>query len=141
MVMAEYRAQMGDEDHWTMADDELIELTITHLEDSGIVPAARRRTIGGTVLRSPFSYPVFLNAYEQHRLRLAEGTGIHDLLSIGRNGEFDHILMEDIYWRTRARVDAWVAQQGALKTRGSFSEGRSASEKSGSSQSLVQRRQ
>jgi len=24
------------------------------------------------------------------------------LYSIGRNGEFAHILMEDVYWRTRA---------------------------------------
>ena len=26
-----------------------------------------------------------------------------------RHGEFDHILMEDIYWRTLDRVDSWVA--------------------------------
>jgi hypothetical protein len=33
-----------------------------------------------------------------------QSTGIENLLSIGRNGEFAHIFMEDVYWRTRKKV-------------------------------------
>ena len=29
---------------------------------------------------------------------------IENLLSVGRNGEFAHIFMEDVYWRTRKKV-------------------------------------
>jgi hypothetical protein len=61
------------------------------------------------VLRQPLGYPVFHRSYEADRQRLERGTGIAGLLSIGRNGEFDHILMEDIYWRTLAKVEAWLA--------------------------------
>ena len=25
-------------------------------------------------------------------------------MSVGRNGEFDHLLMEDVYWRTVRRI-------------------------------------
>ncbi|MEJ7700844.1 MAG: hypothetical protein WKF71_14520 [Pyrinomonadaceae bacterium] len=32
-----------------------------------------------------------------------QSTGIENLLSIGRNGEFAHIFMEDVYWRTRKK--------------------------------------
>ena len=70
---------------------------------------AHARCIGGTVLRQPLGYPVFHRSYEAARQRLEQGTGIDGLLSIGRNGEFDHILMEDIYWRTLAKVEAWLA--------------------------------
>jgi hypothetical protein len=35
---------------------------------------------------------------------------VTDLLSVGRNGEFAHILMEDVYWRTLARVRTWMRQ-------------------------------
>ena len=108
MVMAEYGAQIDDA-HWTMSDEDLISLTVDHLHDSGIVTGARDRLIGGNVMRAKLAYPVFLNRYEPDRVRLADGTGVRDLLSIGRNGEFDHILMEDIYWRTLDRVDSWVA--------------------------------
>jgi protoporphyrinogen oxidase len=108
MVMAEYGAQIDDA-HWTMSDEDLISLTVDHLHDSGIVTGARDRLIGGNVMRAKLAYPVFLNRYEPNRVRLAHGTGVRDLLSIGRNGEFDHILMEDIYWRTLDRVDSWVA--------------------------------
>ena len=56
--------------------------------------------LGGSVLRSTIAYPVFLLDYEAQRQRWAASSGIDGLISVGRNGEFDHILMEDIYWRT-----------------------------------------
>ena len=32
-----------------------------------------------------------------------------DIVTQASPGEFDHILMEDIYWRTLAKVEAWLA--------------------------------
>ena len=34
---------------------------------------------------------------------------IAGLYSVGRNGEFAHILMEDVYWRTLAKTRDMVA--------------------------------
>lgn len=51
-------------------------------------------------MRTPYAYPVFSLDYEAERQDWARGTGVDGLVSIGRNGEFDHILMEDLYWRT-----------------------------------------
>jgi stalled ribosome rescue protein Dom34 len=56
------------------------------------------------VLRTPIAYPVFLKRYEQQRVAFQRSTGIAGLYSIGRNGEFDHILMEDVYVRTQRRM-------------------------------------
>ena len=33
-----------------------------------------------------------------------QGTGVTGLYSVGRNGEFAHILMEDVFWRTRRKL-------------------------------------
>jgi hypothetical protein len=60
--------------------------------------------MGCRVLRTPFAYPVFLNKYEDDRKRFQQSTGIESLYSIGRNGEFDHLLTEDVFWRTEAKM-------------------------------------
>ena len=46
----------------------------------------------------------FLNEYERERKQFEKSTNIPNLLSVGRNGEFSHIFMEDVYWRTRRKV-------------------------------------
>jgi protoporphyrinogen oxidase len=91
-----------DEPAWTMPEDRLAELCLEHL--TPIVPDVRRRFMGAQVLRTPIAYPVFLNEYEEERQRLKRSTGVEGLYSIGRNGEFAHILMEDVYWRTLAKT-------------------------------------
>ena len=68
----------------------------------------RRRYLGCRVLRTPIAYPVFLTAYEPQRLELERGLPIAGLRTIGRNGEFAHILMEDVYWRTLGAVHRLV---------------------------------
>jgi protoporphyrinogen oxidase len=83
---------------WTMSDDALGELCVRQLKR--IVPSARSRYLGCRVMRTPIAHPVFLREYEAERESFAAGTGIDGLYSIGRNGEFAHILMEDVYWRT-----------------------------------------
>ena len=62
------------------------------------------------MLRTPVAYPVFLNAYETDRLALERGLPVEGLYSIGRNGEFAHIFMEDVYWRTLRAVHRLAAQ-------------------------------
>jgi protoporphyrinogen oxidase len=93
-----------------MPEDKLVELCLTHL--SAIVPDVRQLFLGSQVLRTPIAYPVYLNAYESHRLRLRQTTGVAGLYSIGRNGEFAHILMEDVYWRTLGWMRQVVAELG-----------------------------
>jgi protoporphyrinogen oxidase len=87
---------------WSSPDDRLVELCLDHL--TPIVRDARQRFLGAQVLRTPIAYPVYLSEYESDRLHLRQSTGVKGLYSIGRNGEFAHILMEDVYWRTLARV-------------------------------------
>jgi protoporphyrinogen/coproporphyrinogen III oxidase len=87
---------------WKMADEELGTHCLGHLED--IYPGLRDRYLGCAVLRTPIAHPIFLNAYEPERLELGKRSPIAGLFSIGRNGEFAHILMEDVYWRTLARL-------------------------------------
>ena len=87
---------------WSSPDDRLVELCLDHL--TPIVRDVRQRFLGAQVLRTPIAYPIFLNEYESDRLRLRQSTGVKGLYSIGRNGEFAHILMEDVYWRTLTRV-------------------------------------
>ncbi|MGH2648837.1 MAG: hypothetical protein ACRDE8_14765, partial [Ginsengibacter sp.] len=55
-------------------------------------------------LRTSIAYPVFLNECEKDRQDFEQSTHIKNLLSIGRNGEFAHKFMEDVYWRTRKKV-------------------------------------
>lgn len=101
LLTADLGCQLDDA-LWRMADAGLAELCLEHLEE--IVPGARRRYLGYRVLRTPVAYPVFHNSYEAERQRLGRGTGIGGLYSIGRNGEFAHLLMEDVYWRTKEKV-------------------------------------
>jgi protoporphyrinogen/coproporphyrinogen III oxidase len=69
-----------------------------------IIPGAREKFLGAKVLKTPIAYPVFLNEYETERQAFEKSTDIENLLSVGRNGEFAHIFMEDVYWRTRKKV-------------------------------------
>lgn len=107
LITADIGAEIGDE-HWTMDDGELGELCITALTD--IVPSARRDYLGCRVTRITNAYPVFALDYEAERQQLATTVGVERLLSIGRNGEFAHILMEDVYWRTIRRARQLAAE-------------------------------
>jgi oxygen-dependent protoporphyrinogen oxidase len=101
MITVDIGCEVGDE-YWRMPDERLGDLAIDALDP--IVPGIRQRYLGCRVLRTPIAYPIFLNEYEEARQRLRRTTGVQGLYSIGRNGEFAHILMEDVYWRTRRVV-------------------------------------
>lgn len=94
--------EVGD-GHWTMPDNELAALCLDGICE--MYPEFRQRYRGaGGIVRTPIAYPVYLLDYEEERLRFSRDSGVNGLYSIGRNGEFAHILMEDIYWRTLKRV-------------------------------------
>lgn len=94
--------EVGDH-HWMMSDEGLAELCLDGL--CRIYPQLRDKYRGaGGLLKTPIAYPVYHAKYEQHRQAFARSSGVEGLYSIGRNGEFAHILMEDIYWRTLKRT-------------------------------------
>jgi protoporphyrinogen/coproporphyrinogen III oxidase len=101
LITVDIGCEVGDE-IWRMDDESLGKLCLEHLKP--IIPGAAQKYQGCRVLRTPIAYPVFLNEYEQNRQQLERSTGIEGLHSIGRNGEFCHSLMEDVYWRTQRKM-------------------------------------
>jgi protoporphyrinogen/coproporphyrinogen III oxidase len=106
MLTVDIGCEVGDE-IWSMADESLGEFCLHRLET--LVPRLRHRYLGSGVLRTAVAHPVFLREYESDRLALERGLPIAGLHSIGRNGEFAHILMEDVYWRTLRKVHQLAA--------------------------------
>jgi oxygen-dependent protoporphyrinogen oxidase len=101
LITVDIGCEVGDE-MWAMADDQLGELCLDHLRS--IIPRVRELYLGCRVLRTPIAYPVFLNDYEEDRKRFEYSMGVEGLYSVGRNGEFAHIFMEDVYWRTLKKM-------------------------------------
>jgi protoporphyrinogen oxidase len=100
-VTADIGCVVGDET-WTASDEELGKRCIAGLDR--MVPGLANAYLGCRVMRTALAYPVHKAEYEQDRKRFEIGTGIDGLYSIGRNGEFQHILMEDVFWRTRRKL-------------------------------------
>jgi protoporphyrinogen/coproporphyrinogen III oxidase len=98
-----------DGDLWRASDEALGSLCLSQVDR--IFPGVHARYLGCRVLRTPIAYPVFLKEYEATRRRFEVSTGIRGLISIGRNGEFAHLLMEDVYWRTLRKMRALVAAE------------------------------
>lgn len=106
MVTVDIGTEVGSE-LWNLDDETVGERCLTELER--LVPGVRRRYLGCRVVKSPIAYPVLALEHEAARADFAaHGTGVEGLFSLGRNGEFAHILMEDIYWRTRRVVGQWA---------------------------------
>ncbi|CAN5497775.1 protoporphyrinogen oxidase [soil metagenome] len=101
IITVDIGCEKGDE-LWEMDEEKLTELCLENLKK--IIPDARERFLGAKVLKTPIAYPVFLNEYETVRKDFEKSTNVENLLSIGRNGEFAHIFMEDVYWRTQKKV-------------------------------------
>jgi protoporphyrinogen/coproporphyrinogen III oxidase len=101
MITVDIGCEKNDQ-FWSMDEEQLSMLCLEHI--TKIIPEAKQRYLGASVLRTPIAYPVFLSEYEAARRAFRESTKIDNLLSIGRNGEFSHIFMEDVYWRTQKKV-------------------------------------
>jgi oxygen-dependent protoporphyrinogen oxidase len=108
-VLCDIGAAVGDA-HWSMDDEALGRYCVEHL--APLIPGVAHRYLGCRVMRTPVAYPVYLNEYEDERLALLRSTGVDGLLSVGRNGEFSHDLMEDVYWRTMDAVHRWLVDAG-----------------------------
>jgi len=104
-VTCDIGCQVGDAT-WTASETELSAQCLEGL--NRMVPGLAQRYLGCRVVKTALAYPVYLTQYEAERKRFAVGTGVDGLMSIGRNGEFAHILMEDVYWRTRHKLAAWL---------------------------------
>lgn len=100
-VTADIGCSVGDE-IWTLPDEELGRRCITAL--AAILPGVTDRYLGCRVMRTPLAYPVYRQEYEAERRQFEQGSGVDGLVSVGRNGEFMHILMEDVFWRTRRKI-------------------------------------
>jgi hypothetical protein len=109
LITVDIGCEVGDA-YWTMPREKLTALCLDGISE--IFPHLRKKFLGESrILRTPVAYPVFRLQYEQERLRFAAGTGVEGLWSFGRNGEFSHLLMEDVYWRTLRKTAAlanWV---------------------------------
>jgi protoporphyrinogen/coproporphyrinogen III oxidase len=101
LITVDIGCEVGDE-IWKMDDERLGNLCVEQLKP--IIPNAAQIYRGCRVLRTPIAYPVYLNEYEADRQQLEQSTGIAGLHTIGRNGEFSHSLMEDVYWRTQRKM-------------------------------------
>lgn len=102
-----------DDEFWNMDERILTELCLSHLES--VIVDVRKRFLGSNVLRTPIAYPVFLNEYEKERLDFERTTPIDNLLSIGRNGEFAHRFMEDVYWRTQKKIKTFMKKESLVE--------------------------
>jgi oxygen-dependent protoporphyrinogen oxidase len=111
-VTCDIGCKVGDE-MWTATDEILGSLCVNALER--IVPGLSKRFLGCRVVRTPLAYPVFLAEYEADRRRFEQGTGVEGLYSVGRNGEFAHILMEDVFWRTRRKLVGLLDSQTPVR--------------------------
>ena len=109
LLTADIGCEVGD-DRWRMSDEDLGALCVGHLDL--LFPRVAARYRGCRVLRTPIAYPVFLKDYEVDRRRFELSSGVDGLYSIGRNGQFAHALMEDVYWRTLKSMRDLVATQG-----------------------------
>lgn len=101
IITVDIGCEKGDE-IWSMEEATLTELCLKNLER--VIPDARKRFLGSDIIRTTISYPVFLKEYEEDRKKFEQSTNIANLLSVGRNGEFSHMFMEDVYWRTQKKV-------------------------------------
>ena len=100
LITADIGAEIGDE-HWTMDDDALGELCVEHLDRSSPTSGARYLGVGAPdAARLPGVPP----SYEADRPGSSRAPASTGLMTIGRNGEFAHILMEDVYWRVLDRI-------------------------------------
>jgi protoporphyrinogen oxidase len=101
IITVDIGCEKGD-GFWEMSEEDLNKLCLKHM--SKVIPDASDIFLGSKVLKTPIAYPVFLKDYEAARKRFENSSGIDNLLSIRRNGEFRHIFMEDVYFRTRRKL-------------------------------------
>lgn len=107
IVTADIGCEVNDET-WKLSEEDATARVMDSITD--FIPDASERLLGSSVMKTPMAYPVFMSSYEPLRQRLASSFPIAGLVQIGRNGEFEHLLMEDVYWRTRRATAKFMAE-------------------------------
>jgi protoporphyrinogen oxidase len=107
VITADLGAEVSDP-LWREPDEELARRCLDSL--AALVPQAHRRYLGAKIIRIPIAYAVFDLSYESVRRSLKATLPVEGLLTVGRNGEFGHWLMEDVFWRTTRRVTDWATR-------------------------------
>jgi protoporphyrinogen oxidase len=80
----EYFVTVGDE-LWSMADEDLVEMTRREVDQLGIVSADK--VLDGVVYRRPNAYPVYEGDYKRHLLTIEEFfKSFTNLQMVGRSG-------------------------------------------------------
>ena len=108
VLTVDFGAQVGDP-VWSAAADDLAAVALDAL--AALIPDIHRRHLGTYSARTPLAYPVLARSTEAAR-RAIGSHGVRGLASAGRNAEFAHLLMEDVYWRTRRTARAVAASVG-----------------------------
>ena len=103
-----------DDDLWSMADDDLVELGASEAQTIGLFQPSEVRA--GTVVRQPKAYPVYDGEYESH-LEVVRGwlEGFENLYTVGRNGQHrynnqDHSMLAGLFAAKNvagAKHDLW----------------------------------
>lgn len=96
VLTVDFGAAVGDE-IWEASEADLVRRAETGLLE--LIPDLPRRYVATYSTRSPIAYPVYARATESARVAV-HAHGVAGLASAGRNAEFAHLLMEDVYWRT-----------------------------------------
>jgi protoporphyrinogen/coproporphyrinogen III oxidase len=96
VLTVDFGAAVGDA-IWEASEEELVARAEAGL--LALIPDLRRRYLARYSTRTPIAYPVYARTTEAARLAV-HAHGITGLASAGRNAEFAHLLMEDVYWRT-----------------------------------------
>lgn len=104
LLTVDFGAQVGDAT-WTADVDDLASAALDALD--ALIPDVRSRHLATYATRTPLAYPIFAAATEPAR-RAITAHQIRGLASAGRNAEFAHLLMEDVYWRTRRIARAFA---------------------------------
>jgi protoporphyrinogen/coproporphyrinogen III oxidase len=109
IITVDIGCEKGD-NIWNMGEEEITQLCLEHI--TAVIPDAKKRFLGSNILRTPIAYPIFLSEYEKERKAFEQSTNVENLLSVGRNGEFSHMFMEDVYWRTQKKVKQLIEKIG-----------------------------
>jgi len=96
VLTIDFGAAVGDA-IWEASEADLLARAEAGLLE--VIPDLRRRLLTTYSTRTPIAYPVYALATGPARLAV-HAHGIAGLASAGRNAEFAHLLMEDVYWRT-----------------------------------------
>ena len=98
----EYFCNAGDE-FWSQSDSEISDFAVSELERLGFIH--RKNLIDSTVIRMPYTYPVYSGSYSQFHEIISFTDNFENLFLIGRNGMHRYNNQDHSMLTARAAVD------------------------------------